>query len=166
MPLSLRAALVSLVECARWCGLGLAVNLKKLSSHRRGTSPSRRHGRIFLIHHSQIFCVVAAVQIPIDLVLYGSRSGWVALPWLVLVGFIVTLHSFPSLLCSSEPVPRIPAAAAVLLTFILASHAAAGVEIGVGGAGARVVSGLHLMRVLMSTSAAVFASQVRLAATM
>lgn len=106
------------------------------------------------------------VQVPIDWRLYPSHTGWTALPWLVVVAGIVSLHRFPLLLGPSEPTPRIPAAAAVLLIFILASHAAAGVEMGIGGAGSRVVTGLHLLRVISFTSTAMVVCQVQLAAAM
>ena len=107
------------------------------------------------------------VQVPIDWRLYPSHTGWTAIPWLVVVAGIISLHRFPLLLGPTEPTPRIPAAAVVLLMFILASHAAAGVEMGIGGVeGGKLISGLHLLRVISFTSTAMVVCQVQLAAAM
>lgn len=109
------------------------------------------------------------MQIPIDLRLYGTGSAWAAMPWL-LIGFgVAVLYGVLRLPLSASQrllVSSIPPAAVILTMFLLASHAAAGVAVAIGGTGTRVVSGWHYLRVVGFSSAATFVSEWQLAAAM
>ena len=131
--------------------------------------------RILPIHCSvclclrQIYIVAAAVQIPIDLRLYGTGSAWAAMPWLLALFGVAVLYGAPRLPLSAAKkvtVTSIPPAAVILTMFLLASHAAAGVAVAIGGTGTRVVSGWHYLRVVGLSSAATFVSQWQLASAM
>jgi len=116
-----------------------------------------------------MYFVAAAVQIPIDLRLYGTGSAWAAMPWLLAVFGVAVLYGAPRLPLSAAQrvmVSRIPPAAVILTMFLLASHAAAGVAVAIDGTGMRVVSGWHYLRVVGLSSAAAFVSEWQLAAAM
>lgn len=98
--------------------------------------------------------LAAIIQIPIDLRLYGTQSPLSVLPWLVTVVVVATLYACSKTTAASRVnVPggsswHYSAARAVIVTFLLASHGAAGIAVVAHGASARVVNGLHLLRVV------------------
>ena len=97
--------------------------------------------------------LAAIIQIPIDLRLYGTRSPLSVLPWLVAVVVVAALYAVSRTAAGRVNAPQgsswhYSAARAVIVTFILASHAAAGIAVAAHGASARVVTGLHLLRIV------------------